>query len=215
MKYILNIAEFNEIVSGIKALKSNYVTVKGNMLLGLDEQNTHLKTYNMNTNITIPPFTIITKELGAKFYANITDTNIIIDTDMCSIYCPNNLSYANEVGPMISFGNCLSSSQMIYDRIMIELFNITNNGKILYKEITDEPGFLEINNLKSSAGAKIYIPEVDNTYKMYLFKGAIPVNKSDKVFLTIYDLGHTFIGKFTVHKKKLNPVDVYFRFIKI
>ena len=210
MKYILNIAEFNEIVNGIKALKASYVTVAGDLLLGLDEQNTHLKTYHMNINISIPPFTIITKELGTKFYANITDTNIVIDTDICKIYCPNNLSYANEVGPMVSIDNLPAA--MIHDRIMIE---ILNTSKTLYKEITDEPGFLEINNLKSSAGAKVYIPEVDNIYKMYLYKGAIPVNKNDKVFLTLYDLGNTFISKFTVCKKKLNPVDIYFRFIKI
>ena len=103
MKYIINISEFNEIVNGIKGMKADLVCVSGNTLYATDNNFTILKEYVVNVHIPVEPFTIITKTLSSEFYNNITDTNIVIDTDINKIYCPNNTSRLEEFPEMASF----------------------------------------------------------------------------------------------------------------
>ena len=60
-------------------------------------------------------------------------------------------------------------------------------------------------------GITYYIPQrVDVTSNI-----KITGNKNDILSLAIYDSGSTFISEFTVYKKKLNPIKVYFRFAKL
>ena len=212
MKYVLNIEDFNEIVNGVKLLKTKYVCVVGNTLIGSDDQGTFISTYQMNRVIPLQPFTLITKELKTEFYNNITDTTIIIDTDICKLYCHNNLSYIEKCDPMID----LYYAQLLLMKYDSLNRNISNRQTITYtKEITNDINFLDIQAMKSSDGARLYIPEGGEQYGMYLYKGIIPVNKNDKVFITVYDYGATFISNFTIYKKKMNPVNVYFRFVKL
>jgi hypothetical protein len=50
---------------------------------------------------------------------------------------------------------------------------------------------------------------------MYLYSGALPFVKADKIYLTIHDTGNTFIADFNIVKKKVNDVQVYFKFVKM
>lgn len=212
MKSMINISDFNEIMSGIKAMKADLVTVYNNLLIGVDKTMSNMKVYSMSKIIPVPVFTIITKELSSKFFSNIIDTNIIIDMDENKIYCPNNKSYADETNQMITsiYNNQILS---IYQRVCS---NINNSITVrFFGDITDDENFQIIKNMKSSDGAILYAPKEDNMYGMYLYSGSIPANKNDKIDLEIYDSGDTFIAKFVVYKKKLNPVSVYFRFIKM
>lgn len=81
------------------------------------------------------------------------------------------------------------------------------------KDITDDPNFQSIMNLKSSDGARPYI--LDNRYVLYLFPGIIPVLKSDRVIINIIDWGKPYFRAiFTVVKKKIN-VNVYITYLKV
>lgn len=214
MKSILRISDFNEVVTGLKAMKSDLLCVYGQYLIGVDNTMGVVKTYTMNKSIPVEPFTIITKELSSEFYANITDVEIIIDTDNGKIYCPNNKSYAdNKENPMID----IYMTNAIIDKFMILSSYLTHPMRkvVEFGDITEDIGFQNIKNLKSPEGAQLYLPKGNIEYGMYLYNGALPIVKADKVSLIIYDFGDTFIGNFIVQKKKLNPINVYFRFIKV
>lgn len=212
MKYIIKIDAFNEIVNGTKAMKADYICVYNDLLIGTDYTMSSIKTYRMNASIPLNPFTIIPKEFSSKFFANITDTDIVIDTDESKIYCPNNKTYADESNPMID--NSITNNIIdIYYRLMNtinQVYYIKSFGCI-----DSDPGFQKIRDLRAADGAILYEPNENISYGMYLYSGSIPVNKSDSTSLQIYDQGLTFISKFTVYKKKLNPVDIYFRFSKV
>lgn len=209
MKNIINISEFNEIVTGIKAMKADLVCIYGNMLIGVDNTMSTLKTYTMPAHINLSPFTIITKELSSKFFANIIDTNIVIDTDECKIYCPNHKNYADESNPMIN-PNISEKILYIYERLCSDI-----KGNVTESDITDDANFQEFKNMKIAQGAKPYYPYDNKSYGMYLYSGAIPMNKNDRVFLSLFDKGNTFIAQFRVSKKKLGNVYAYFRFAKL
>lgn len=210
MKYIINISEFNEIVNGIKGMKADLVCVSGNTLYGTDNNFTILKEYVMDTYIPVEPFTIITKTLSSEFYNNITDTNIVIDTDINKIYCANNTSRLEEFPEMIN--NTFNSK---IERLILSLSNSLNINSIDFGEITNDEHFQRFKSIKAGEGADLYNPKGNTMYGMYLYSGAIPLTKQDKLYLEIYDGGNTFIANFIVHKKKLNPIKIYFRFLKM
>ena len=213
-KYILDIKFFNEIVKGIKNMKSDLVCIYGNVLIGTDNTMANLKVYRLDIPIPLNPVCIITKELSSEFYSNIIDTIIIFDMDEYKIYCPNNKSYADGKNVMLTSEDIVINTINRYNNL---LQNISNPSYkyIDFGDITNDDNFKYIKDLKSADGAKVYIPSKDSTYQMYLYKGALPMNKSDIVNMSIFDNGMTFITRFTIKKKKLNPIDVFFRFIKI
>ena len=78
-------------------------------------------------------------------------------------------------------------------KLATEKLEITNNIRGLY-------------DLKKTDGCYYYKPIVNNIrYFITLFYGLLPLNKADRVFLSIYDpdyLSNNFIAFFTVAKKK-------------
>lgn len=217
MKSILRISDFNEIVIGLKAMKADLLCVYGQYLVGVDNTMNVVKIYSMSKVIPIEPFTIITKELSSEFYANITDTEIIIDTDECKIYCPNNKSFADsKENPMISLA-ATNEILIRYNKICQATFDPYFGDKVtkVFGDVTEDPGLVYIRALKASDGGYPYSPRDDIYYTMYLYNGFLPLTKADRVALSIYDQGSTFISRFTVYKKKMNPIDVYCRYIKL
>lgn len=214
MKNVLPISYFNEIVNGIKGMKADLVCIYGGLLIGTDNTMSNLKIYKLNTDIPITPCTLITKELSSEFYANITDTEIIFDFEECKLYCPNNKSYAdNRINPMMD----LIATDMIINRYN-NLCGIMYNRLIKivdYGDITNDEHFQQYRELKAADGARLYLPNGNEEYGMYLYSGALPLNKADKISVCFYDEGNTFIAKFTIYKKKLNPIEVYFKFVKL
>lgn len=211
MKYIINISDFNEIVNGIKAMKADLVMIQGDILIGTDNNCTMIKQYKMNSVIPVDNFVIITKTLSTEFYNNITDVNIVIDLEMNKIYCPNNVSYVEDKPEMID-NSYLWRIQQMYSNLTQDMHRSRFN---VIGEITNDPNFERIKAIKSAEGADLYCPKSDNNFAMYLYSGAIPMVKADKIHLTIYDTGRTFIANFHIVKKKINPVDVYFKFVKM
>lgn len=215
MNNIINISDFNEIVKGIKVMKADLIYVKGPILYGTDNNFFTLKMYNMNTSIPLPPFTIITKSLSSEFYNSIIDTSINIDFDSGKMYCIDSKS------AMITT-ECNYRIESIINNLYNDLYNKIHRDttKQMYKivdigDITNDEYFERFRSIKSGDGAELYTPFGDYTYGMYLYNGAIPMVKADKVGLEIFDLGETFIAAFTVFKKKNQSVTIYFRFVKL
>lgn len=210
-QYLIKISDFNEIVNGIKAMKADLVLVDGNTLYGTDNNCIMMKKYIMNTTIPSERFVIITKTLTTEFYNNITDVNIIIDLDTNMIYCPNNISYIEDKSNMINNKFIYKIQQM---RFNLE-YDISHSEIKSFNEITNDINFEKLRNVKSADGAILYYPNNDIEYGMYLYSNAIPMVKADKAHLTIYDNGKTFIANFTIYKKKINRIDLYFKFVKL
>lgn len=213
MNNIINISHFNEIVKGIKAMKADLVYVKGNVLYGTDNNFITLKTYTMDTIVPINPFTIITKTLSSEFYNGIIDVYLNIDTNINKIYCTANKSAVDDFPEMIN-NSCNDRIEAIINNLNGDM-NFPMCKIISFGEITNDENFQRFKTIKSSEGADLYIPCNNTTYGMYLYTGAIPMVKADKIYLTIYDLGSTFIANFRIDKKKLNPVNLWFRYIKL
>lgn len=211
MQYILNISDFNEIVNGIKAMKADLVMVSGNVLVGTDNNCTIIKHYKMNTTIPVDKFVIITKTLSTEFYNNITDVNIVIDLDINKIYCPNNISYVDDKPEMIDNSYIWRLDQMCANLVQ----DMNRSSFNVIGEITSDPNFEIIKSIKAADGATLYIPKDYFNYGMYLYSGALPFVKADKIYLTIHDTGNTFIADFNIVKKKVNDVQVYFKFVKL
>lgn len=213
MQYIINISIFNEIVKGIKAMKTDIVLVSGNTLIGTDNSYTMLKTYTMDINTNIPDFVIISKTLSSEFFNNIIDTNIVIDTDIKKIYCPNNKSYILDKPEMLFVDNMIATISAISCRLHTDIQNPIKYYNI--GDITNDEQFQIIKELKASKGSCLYIPNNMMEFGMYLYSGAIPMTESDKINLEIFDLGNVFIAQYRVSKKKSNDVNVFFRFVKL
>lgn len=215
MNALIDIKYFNEIVKGIKAMKSDLVCINNNVLIGTDNTNVNLKVYTLDFSISLPsPICIITKELKSDFYSNITDTVLVFDYKEGKIYCPNNKTYAETANVMFVTDiapNLISR----YNNLVNNIIYNDNIKFIDFGNVTDHDFFKEYNSLKSSDGAKLYIPNNCEKYSMYLYKGALPINKSDYIEMGIFDEGETFITRFTIFKKKLKPIYVYFKYVKL
>lgn len=213
MNNIINISDFNEIAKGIKSMKADLVYVKGNTLYGTDNNFTILKTYILDTIVPIKPFTIITKTLSSEFFNSIVDIYIKIDTDINKIYCTANRSIVEDYPEMIN--------NRYNDRIesIVSNINLSTNSQftrcIYFGEITNDENFQRFKTIKSGEGADLYIPCNNTEYSMYLYSGAIPMIKSDKIILNIFDLGNTFIANFQIIKKKNNIVNLYIKYVKL
>lgn len=213
MKNLINISDFNEIVKGMKAMKADLVYVKGNMLFGTDNNFTILKSYTLPNNIPIEPFTIITKTLSSEFFNNIIDVCLVIDTDSCKIYCPGTESrfedYPNMISTIVN-----SKIEIIINNLYRDLYSPMIR-KIQFDEITEDEYFQRFKSIKAGEGADLYIPFGNTQFGMYLYSGSIPMVKADKIYLNCYDLGNTFIAEYIIQKKKLGPIYLYFRYVKL
>jgi hypothetical protein len=68
-------------------------------------------------------------------------------------------------------------------------------------------------NIKSKDGAVLVV--IDN-HRFYIFKGMVPLAKSDKLSLQILDSDNgTFIVKYTITKKKNMCVTSYYKYLYI
>jgi hypothetical protein len=86
-----------------------------------------------------------------------------------------------------------------------------------YDDITDDPDIVRLSSMLAKDGVVMYRK---NGYIMSLYKGLLPINKGDKLSLSIYNDKSTdklkyFTSKFTVYKKKKIVIDVYitYRFL--
>lgn len=106
------------------------------------------------------------------------------------------------------FNNCITGLGMDMEN---------SNTVILNEDVKTDVTMQNILALKATDGVIYYKKFVNNRlYFMTLFNGIIPVNKSDGLLLTIYDLPerNQFLAKFTVVKKKIK-LDVFIRFVHL
>ena len=201
---IISTMEFNEIIKAAKLIKDDIVTLYNGVLYSSDEYNTCLKCIKVNVNPSLN-FSLAAKEIKKEFLSTITDTEIVLDKDKYLIYCMNNLANTNP-GILIPTNNHIVD---LYNKLMHEsTYSIFNR----YENIKEDQDFLNILDKKSKDGATMYKKD---KYIMYIFSGLLPINKSDKVNLNIYDIGPYFISNFEILKKKTEPINVFIRYMHL
>ena len=101
---------------------------------------------------------------------------------------------------------------------MISLFN--DGTTVGETSLEDNETFLDIMNTKASDGALLWLPPPpfnDPNYMMFLAKSMIPMNKNDKIKMTIKNNlrvlnPREFIVEFEVVKKKKKGVFSYHKY---
>lgn len=185
-----------------KELKSTYVYIKGNYIYGVDESFVYLKMMEFNNIYNI----------NISFVVNDMAT-FIKNVDLNEIKLPNpNLLYS-------SFDNTLEINNIslvhnIESMINSLSFNMnTSNKRIVLEPVRGLEDFEYILESKSADGSAIFRY---NKYNMTIFKNLIPIKKSDKVYLTIYDDidGGRFLSNFTVDRKK-TKIEVYIMYLHL
>lgn len=188
-----------------KALKQkNFIVYKG-YLFGTDNAG-YITCCNKSDNSLLFNYDGLifnTRDLSAFIKTIATETEFDIDFD-----------YNNEC-ILKSFMDGIMTIK--YDNRLLNMIINKYNSLINYKdnELDITVDLIGLFDMKKTDGCFYYKPNINNKqYFMTLFPGLLPLNKADKVFLSIKDFGSHFISFFTVEKKKYK-VQVIVCYLKV
>lgn len=184
-----------------KELKSEYVYIKGNSIYGVDISFIYIKymefenEYNINMCFSVTKMTKFLKEVSLN-EIKLINSNILYSSFDNTIEI-NNISLINKIESMIiNINNLLNSRQK----------------SISDCDIRGDKGFEYAVESKSADGIGIF--KYDN-YVMTIFKNLIPLKKSDKVFLSIYNIdSNMFLSNFTISRRN-SKIEVYVMYLHL
>lgn len=205
---ILTTAELVYINEAAKALKQKDFIIIGNIMIGLDNIQNILTYIILDSNFIvnyIEGIIINTRALSAFIKSLSLESNFEFDFD-------------NNIIKTISGGELC----IIFDARLFNLaknkyeygINIDKNNKIIIPEKQVDNIAKQIQSMNKADGG---IGINYNGYYMVLFPSILPINKSDKMYLTIFDFNSnntTFIAKFRINKKKFDVI-TYIHYIKL
>lgn len=188
---IISTEELLQINEAAKALKQKSFIIYNNCLVGCDNIDICIKFVKLPIIVSsiLEGTRIITRELSA-FIKNITiETEFIIETAGCDNYSISTMN--NILIIMKSYFN-------MNDRFSV--MNIMHNPISNLECINDK--ISKLFEMHKSDGCLYYIHQ--NKWYITLFPGLLPITKSDKIFLEIYESvdPKSFIASFIVQKKK-------------
>lgn len=196
------INEFKEVIDKIKALKCDYILIDNLSLCGVDENMFIYKRSTINNygikiacaTESIVEFYKYTTEVGS---AEVYVGQHMLKSDYGEFY-GNNIELGsiinNNFQGMLNLFNCSIKSCHIEDMRTIDEFN-----KIISQKAADGIGLIII----------------ENKYPITLSSNMLPLNKSDKIGLFIYDIGDgTFIPYFLIKKPK-QTIEIFMRCIRL
>lgn len=205
---ILTTAELVYINEAAKALKQKDFMIIGNIMIGLDNIQNILSYISLDSNFItnyIEGAIINARALSAFIKSLSLESDFKFDYDNCIIRT-------------ISGGElCISFDNRLLDLVKNKYaygMNIDKTNKIAISEnqIDDIAKHIQTMN-KADGGSGVNY----NGYYMVLFPSILPMNKSDKMYVTIFDFGigyNTFIAKFRINKKKFDII-TYIHYIKL
>lgn len=201
---IYNIEPFEYILKSTKRIKKPLVKIyPDGFVIGTDTSFATiniLSQNNNNYNMSIPYIFMNTSVL--KFSKDILDYNGSLN------YSKFNISIKDVV-----LDNCIELNyrfSLLHDTVM----SLTSNP-VLYKEENIQNSISDMFMLKMADGSKMYT--INKRFLMTSFNSIHPVNKSDRVDLTIFDGDiYSYIAQFTIYKEKENyELHEFLRFRKI
>lgn len=202
---IYNAEPFDYIVESVKRIKKPLVKIyPDGIVFGTDLSFASLNILVQDTkNYGMPvPYVFLNTEV-AKFTTDISKLSGNLNYETFSINM-NGILLESKVDLVYKFDD-------LYNKTIMA----PRNNEILYHEENVQNSVGDMFTLKKSNGSKMYI--IDKRFVMTAFNSIHPVNKNDKVDLTIVDADmYSYIAKFTIHKKKDNyKLQEYLRFRKL
>lgn len=200
----LTVFELDELIDKLKVAKNDFVLLFGNLIIGIDSHFSYLKVYHVSG---FKNEKLNNLKLCVNFNELVAFRKLLTPNDM--LYLNNNTITQYNGSLLFNLSNNLIMNiYYIYVR-MLEQPPICRKR---YDNLRDNENFENIISMKASDGASSFI--LDN-YCMILFSSMLPVNKSDKVSLEIFDYGSNFISNFKIQKKKDIELYIYIKFIKL
>ena len=202
----LTTGELIYINEAAKALKQRDFILIGNMMVGLDNIMNMIVYLILDSNFITNYYDgviINQKELSA-FVKTITRES---DFEFDSL---NNTIVTDCNGTMVLKYNS-SITELVCEKIK-NTTSITNNLELIPESEISEAA-LQIYNMKRSDGS---IGINHNGYYMTLFPSFLPINKNDKMHVTIFQSYpiHTFVSRFRIKKKKFDVI-IFIKYLKI
>jgi hypothetical protein len=234
----LLVKDFLEICEVAKMMKSTVISFYNGDIFGYElevvnlKQSSYLKNNEalsksgiafscFNKHLQAFAKTLIvneSSEIDINEYDISTPSNVLFRLDIMNIYYPPKdiyekygnsaveyYTYMADKGIFNSQPYFLTNIINIYSRLLYEMGTSKHTQ---YDNLREEEKFNLI--ISGSASEGIFRFTKDD-YIMDIPGGCLPVNKADKVDLSIYDLGWMFISKFTILKKKV-PINVFIRY---
>ena len=189
----MNKIDFLAFVDVLKSMKSDilYITTTG--IYGFDNSLTIVKKlnriYNVGRDIIIRTASLV------EYSKSIVDIPQESDVSIPFMY----------LEPM-SLANTLQN-------IIMSVHSLEAKNQVVYTcNLRESENFNSIMNMKTGDGVGILI--VNDKYPITLYNNILPVNKADKVFLSISEIDHTsFLAQFIILKKKDITIHVYIRYL--
>lgn len=196
-----------------KALKQKDFQIIGNSLIGIDNIQNCIYYVEMDTNsfsnIYLNKLIINTRELSAFIKTIMLESEFILEP---AEYNSFKICTLNGIMYFRTRFNAIINPMLSDQRIYMAKYDI-NLRYQLSKEVQINDEINALFSLKKNDGCIYYNHQ--NKYFITLFSGLLPINKSDKVYLTIYpNTPETFIAKFRINKKKFN-VYIYIAYLYI
>lgn len=203
-------AELLHLNEAAKAIKQKtFQIVNYNTIIGLDNIDSCIK------------YTI----LDSSFYNEILNGAIINSRELSAFIKTITLEFEFEVRMLdyntLSISSVSSVLNFVINKQSIinpeqKLMNVINSCRYIAPIVSEECITDNISNLftlRKGDGCIYY--KHHNKYFITLFSGLLPINKSDKIYLTIYpNNNNSFLSVFKISKKKFN-VFVYVLYLYI
>lgn len=206
----INAVDIIYLNEAVKTLKQKNVAVYNGYVIGLDNIEQYVRYIQLDYNLISNTFFTI------KAVINSVDLSIFVNsmtTESCFVYDPYN-SHGTIFKNLKGFGLVLYNNRNVLRYAMSKL-GMCQQYDYKYKDVPMTNIDEDIVNLKSMRKMDGAFHLIHNGHWITMFPGLLPMVKSDKVYLSIYDTSETsFVAKFTVKKKKFD-VYVYLAYLKV
>lgn len=184
-----------------KLVKSPLVYIKGNDLYGVDEQFVYLKHAKIENEYGI-----------SMAFSHQQMNNFLKNVDL------NEIKFVGENILYSSFDNTLEINNLDLIHNIERMINSINGmlttsfKKVVVNNIRSIPEFENILTYKSADGIGMFRYD---KYVMTLYNNLLPIKKSDKLELNIYDINdRSFLSNFSIIRKKAR-IDVYIMYLHL
>ena len=209
----MNIGQLANIYNEAKQLKCSIIVVCGGKIMGTDESMSIFRDMQIN-------------DLSIQLAYDQSEVQKLLE------WCEENIKQWEDIDILddVQFMEYLKINDTVirlpkkfyiripfyHGRIMQSFSNI---AQILMKppelyldDVRTDPKFEEIMNYKAGDGVYFYRT---NGYTLTLYKTLLSITKKDKIALSIYDNGLSFLAKYSVIKSKTVTINHYVLYKKV
>lgn len=191
-----------------KALKQKNFIIIDNVMIGLDNIQNILTYVLLDSNFITNYFSgIIVNQRSLSAFIKA----LSVESDFQFDY--NNNIIRAITGSELVIGFNRAMEQLACDKFKHAMF-LSETAQIAISETEAQDIMLKVQNMNKADGS-IFINY--NNYYMTVFPSILPVNKNDKLYITIFQLyseSYAFISKFRIKKKKFDIL-TYINYLKI